>query len=98
MIYFTFHFVWSGNLAAMSALNNLMLTMSATPLNFHLKACTIIYAQAGQCETGFQCNNGTCIKAEQKCDSRIDCLDREDEINCDVERGENNVEEGKKKS
>lgn len=35
----------------------------------------------------FQCNDGKCISSKKKCDSRIDCVEREDETACKVENG-----------
>lgn len=32
--------------------------------------------------TEFQCGNGQCIKAKGRCDTRIDCLDMSDELDC----------------
>ena len=30
----------------------------------------------------YQCNNGTCLDVEQRCDGNTDCSESEDEANC----------------
>lgn len=40
---------------------------------FFTEACT---------SNEFRCNDGTCIDSRMRCDSRYDCLDGSDEVNC----------------
>ena len=35
-------------------------------------------------ESQFNCNNGHCVKMDDRCDGRFDCEDMSDELECDI--------------
>lgn len=38
-------------------------------------------------EDEFECNDGSCIELDRKCDGQVDCSENEDEDNCDAPGG-----------